>query len=510
MPFLIATTTRRTSSKPASSILTAFLVLGLLATSIRPASAASATWNGSAGTPDLATGTNWSTGTVPSVTGDTAIWDGTIGGDLSLTLSSSAFAGSPGNTGLGLSVAATQTSALAINATAASTMRISGLTVEAGAGPLSFGTSGNTLSFTLGGANGQTHTFTNNSSNAVTFGANVAWGLGGGGYHSIYFTGTGDYTFDSVLNISSEPTLYFTGSGTVTLNGANANFNQGTYIGQNQSTGIVRVAATQALGGNLIRIGDGGNASTARLELIGDISMNNPITANFRNNDSTSILNVSGHNTLSGTISANVGGSQFYIQSDGGLLTLAGATALTSAAGARTFTLRGSGDGEITGAITNGAATVSLVKDGTGTWTLSGANTYTGNTTVGDGMLMLTSTGQLTFSIGASGANTQILGTGRISLDGTFVFDLTGAGTNPGDNWQVVDLSAFQSASFGANFNVSGFQTSDGLIWTSADGTYQFDQATGMLTAVPEPSTIALLAGALAMAFFASRRCRSA
>ena len=55
-----------------------------------------------------------------------------------------------------------------------------------------------------------------------------------------------------------------------------------------------------------------------------------------------------------------------------------------------TVTFQGAGDGEFAGAIPNvGTGTISLVKDGTGTWTLSAANTYSGSTRVYDGTLVI-------------------------------------------------------------------------------------------------------------------------
>ncbi len=61
--------------------------------------------------------------------------------------------------------------------------------------------------------------------------------------------------------------------------------------------------------------------------------------------------------------------------------------------GSKTLTLQGStsGTGEIDGAIVNNSTTnkTSLVKAGTGTWTLAASNTYSGTTAVNAGALLL-------------------------------------------------------------------------------------------------------------------------
>jgi len=83
----------------------------------------------------------------------------------------------------------------------------------------------------------------------------------------------------------------------------------------------------------------------------------------------------------------------------------------TTAAG--TLTLTGAGNGVIEDALgTNGATGFGLVKNGTGTWTLSGASTYTGGTVINAGKIVLGNG----FGIGKSGS----FG-GQLTLhDGTF------------------------------------------------------------------------------------------
>jgi autotransporter-associated beta strand protein len=135
----------------------------------------------------------------------------------------------------------------------------------------------------------------------------------------------------------------------------------------------------------------------------------------------------------------------------------------------------------ITGVISNGG----IIKEGDGKLTLGGANTYTGNTTVNAGTLILADSSKSAFTIGANGVNNQFNGNGTLNLDGGFVIDLTGAGTRLGDRWKIVDVGTL-TATFGSTFNVVGFTDMGGNIWqiTNVNGgrTYQFNESTGILS----------------------------
>ncbi|MEK7951171.1 beta strand repeat-containing protein [Luteolibacter soli] len=164
-----------------------------------------------------------------------------------------------------------------------------------------------------------------------------------------------------------------------------------TTVGTANGAGILRATATNALGtGTMIFDGSGGTPGpTSRLELSNNITLPNNITLSQRNNTSAAILNVSGNNTLTGAIDLNAGGNAGNIASDGGLLSLSGNISTTTAV-ARNLHLGGAGNGQASGVISNGATAtgvVSVTKEGAGSWTLSGANTYTGATVVSAGTL---------------------------------------------------------------------------------------------------------------------------
>ena len=116
----------------------------------------------------------------------------------------------------------------------------------------------------------------------------------------------------------------------------------------------------------------------------------------FQGQNSTSIIDQSGTGLLKLTSAFNMGGYNKTIQ-------LQGSTA---------------GTGEIAGAIGNASSTL-VTKSGTGTWTLSGVNSYTGTTNVTAGILACSSaaslgSGPLNINTGAKLALNYI-GTGQVA-----------------------------------------------------------------------------------------------
>ncbi|MCA9234821.1 MAG: hypothetical protein KDA44_05095 [Planctomycetales bacterium] len=138
----------------------------------------------------------------------------------------------------------------------------------------------------------------------------------------------------------------------------------------------------------------------------------------------------------------------------------------------------------------------------------SGANTFTGNIELfgqanDRARLILADDANLNFVIGANGVNNSVFGTGTATFDGDFLLDLSGASSNFGDSWT---LASAGSQSFGSTFTVPGFAFNGGSVWVN--GSYQFNQATGVLSVVPEPATALLAACGVALAIGAVRRPR--
>lgn len=332
--------------------------------------------------------------------------------------------------------------------------------VQVNAGNLSL-TAGNTYTgattisagtLTLGGTAGALATssaITNNGTltfsrtNAVVQGADFS-GAGIGGSGALNATGTG-----------------------LTLTLITANTYAGTTtIGAAANNSVVRATASGALGsGGTIQMDATGNASTARLELSGGITLSNPtIQFSGRNNATVGIQSISGNNTLSGTVNLQGGGSTYTVQSDADELTLSGGIANTAGTGTRTLTVTGAGNGLASGAITNGTGTTALTKSGNGTWTLANAsNTYTGATIVSAGTLLVSgSLGNTAVSVtggtlGGPGSITgtvSVSGTGSLSAGSSIESLATGALTMSSGSTMVYEAS--NNSSTGADLVAVG------------------------------------------------------
>jgi autotransporter-associated beta strand protein len=105
------------------------------------------------------------------------------------------------------------------------------------------------------------------------------------------------------------------------------------------------------------------------------------------------------------------------------------------------------GSGTFSGTIqnTSGAGAIALTKVGSGAQTLSGANTYNGNTTVEDGTLSIPSGGSLRFRPTTYGVSNSLSGTATATLSylGTVDLDLSAADTTDGNFWTLVNVGSF-------------------------------------------------------------------
>jgi autotransporter-associated beta strand protein len=197
--------------------------------------------------------------------------------------------------------------------------------------------------------------------------------------------------------ISGGNTLTKGSYGTLVLNTSNS-FSGMLNVDTSSTTssdGILRVAHPAALANVAspisIRNNNGGSSTLQLSAVAGNITINQAIALNARNSSVPAIENLSGTNTLAGNITINVGGSQYWFQSDAGQLNLSGFIS-SAATGTRTLTFIGSGNFSVPGSIQNGSATVGILKTNSGFLTLSSVQTYTGPTAVSNGTLIVNGT----------------------------------------------------------------------------------------------------------------------
>jgi fibronectin-binding autotransporter adhesin len=155
-----------------------------------------------------------------------------------------------------------------------------------------------------------------------------------------------------------------------------------------------------------------------------------------------------------------------------------------------------------------------LNKLGSNTLTLSGPNSYTGNTNVSAGTLTLARAGSLVMAVeNADNSLISVASAAKLDLYGMIKLDI-GSVTVPSATWTLLSNSgttvyepSFElSTTDGASFS----QTSDRWYCITDAGRWTFAEATGVLSltpVVPEPSTLALL-GISAIALFAYARRR--
>jgi autotransporter-associated beta strand protein len=250
-----------------------------------------------------------------------------------------------------------------------------------------------------------------------------------------------------------------TGSGTVTKNGTNT----WTLAGQNTYTGITYINV------GIIKFGAHGNTTTSgplgttaggtiiasggALDLAGySENSNETLSLNGSGTDTWGVLRNSGAaDTYAGLITLT---GPSYIDAYNGTIAISNTGTITGAGFG--LTLGGTQGGTLSSILGTGTGTLSKIE--AGTWTLSGANTFTGLTTVSAGILMygannaLSST-NVTVSAGTLDLSTytQSARTGTLTVSNGAMYRIAGPNTLP-------TYSA--SYSFGTSSTVEYYGTS--------------------------------------------------
>ena len=271
-----------------------------------------------------------------------------------------------------------------------------------------------------------------------------------------------DVTNNGNLNIADGTAQTLTGNisgtGNLTYSGVVAKSNvisgvNNSYTGQTSITSSVQISKLADLGVNSSL---GAPTTVAN----GTINLNQTASSNAR------LLYVGSGDTSNRVINFlnNTGGFTSEIQSSGsGALVLT--SDLTTSGAAKTLTLSGSNTGNnmIQGIIpdASGGNATTLVKSGAGTWVLTGANTFTGTMTIGNGSLSVATVGNANSSsnLGANGT----INIGASTTTGTLVYTGVGetsdkvinlAGTTGGAGIQADNSSA--TLKFTSNFTATG------------------------------------------------------
>jgi autotransporter-associated beta strand protein len=451
------------------------------------------TWDGGTGGTgtELGTAANWSPDGLPSANGDTAEWNGTVAGNLTLAYTTG-LAGAAGNAGLNLSLTAAQTGNVAIDSGASATaVRLNGITIASGAGAFTLGNSANTFNFTLGGAAG-TRTWTNNSSNTATINSDVLFGAGGAGAQVLAIGGSGNWAIAAPLYLTNNTglnsvTLNKSGAGTLTLTASNVNscygpvtVSGGTIIagvaannpqyGVFEKTTLLTInagAKVQAMGANAFAGWSGGTLPVTING--GELAVGNGVNATGNHQLAALILN---GGTISGLGDPMWGG--FNLSGDVSVTdnSTISATNTNTANIARTITVSAGKTLTWSGTIHNGnnnAWTTTLTFAGAGTTMLTGTNIHSGTTTINGGILQV-----------GDGGTTGSVGTGSVVNNAALVFNRSNDLTV---NQVIGGTGTLQKLGAGT-LTLSGVSTYSGAT-TVSTGKLSLGAATGSL----DPST---------------------
>ncbi|UVE19151.1 autotransporter-associated beta strand repeat-containing protein [Pseudomonas sp. LS44] len=333
-------------------------------------------------------------------------------------------------------------------------------------GNIAVGAEALTLNGTGIGNRGALHNVSGNNSyaGAVTLGSN-----------SRMNSDAGLLTLNGDTVSGTTQTLTVGGAGNTLLNNSIATTSGGltkdgtgklTLTGASTYGGVTTVSAGALNIQNSLALGSTSGATTvatgAELQLQGGISVGaEALTLNGTGiGNGGALHNIAGDNSYAGAVTL-AGNSR--INSDTGLLTLNGAT-LSGAT--RTLTVGGAGNTAINNVIAT--TTGSLTKDGSGTLTLMGANTYSGVTTVSAGILNIQNAAALGATSGATSA-TSVASGAELQLQGGIT---VGA--------EALTLNGTGVGNAGALHNVSGNNSYAGALTLA--GNSRINSDAGLLT----------------------------
>jgi autotransporter-associated beta strand protein len=271
--------------------------------------------------------------------------------------------------------------------------------------------------------------------------------------------GTNSYTGTTVI---SEGRLVATSANAL---GTSGSFGSRTTI---NTGGTLEIATDTSIANEFLDIGSGNTGSVVVNRATAGVGITQSTGTTYLGSGST--MNVTkGSNVTSGTATLGIA-SVILASNSVGTGTLNSDTAAVSVTGsvssgvgfAKTLALTGSHvESAISGIISNGSSTVALTKSGTGTWTLTSANTYDGATNISGGKLVINGDqSSANGTVTVSGADTRLAGDGTIGGNTTIESSaIHSPGSSPGVQKFTGDLTYADASIFEWDIDRAALQT---------------------------------------------------
>lgn len=379
---------------------------------------------------------------------------------------------------------------------------------------------GNNVAFReIGGLNTSgTNTFsgniTNNSSNGLLVTALNAGGtlnVSGdilGANNPVVFGGNGNINFTGRINYSAGGTVVKNGTGILTASGL-SNFTGITTV----SAGTFRLGAAGTASPSESPLGTSLNRTEVNNGAVLDLNGFSLAPSEDLTINGTGISSGGALTNSSATVANWIGiitlGSSASIVANNGAINLTN-TGSAGGSGAFTLTLGGSTGGSIAHNMLAAGSVGALTKEGSGTWTLSGASTYGGATTISAGTLRIDvsanripATTALSIASGATfdlnNLDQQvgsIAGAGAVTLGSGTLTVSTANASNPIFSGNIIGTGGLTKTGTGTNsLTLSGTNTYSGATIIS-----QGDLILNSAAALPNASNVTLSGGRMVLA----------